>query len=159
MISGDSEDTAGGAINGINITPFTDVCLVLLIIFLVTMPKIAADSIKVPLPKAGATQKNPPTSVIVHIIAHDGKTDVMLTDAHISGKIMSPDEMETELAKDYNKDKVTTMLIKAAANVPYDTVLETIDTARSAGFTDFGLASKADDTEPPHDISKGDGSS
>jgi biopolymer transport protein ExbD len=67
MSSGDSDD----AINDINITPLVDVCLVLVIIFMVTAPMFSEPAIKVDLPQAN-TQEGEEKDKIVLTLSKDG---------------------------------------------------------------------------------------
>lgn len=67
MSSGDSDD----AINDINITPLVDVCLVLVIIFMVTAPMFSEPAIKVDLPQAN-TQEGEERDKIILTLSKDG---------------------------------------------------------------------------------------
>ena len=143
MIKSRARSSGLGAINGINITPFTDVCLVLLIIFLVTMPKIAADSIVLNLPQADPTptvDKTPP--ILIHVVA-DGVNNYvfMVSDHDIQNfRVPSYNELYVELKKDFTTDPKQSLVLKADKAVPYQTMIDTIDTVRKSGFVDFGLA-------------------
>lgn len=67
MSSGDADD----AINDINITPLVDVCLVLVIIFMVTAPMFSEPAIKVDLPQAN-TQEGEEKDKIILTLSKDG---------------------------------------------------------------------------------------
>ncbi len=64
-------DDAGGIVAEINITPLTDVFLVLLIIFMVTSSVIANTGKKVDLPEATQQTQTPPQAVTVTLTAND----------------------------------------------------------------------------------------
>lgn len=68
MSSGDADE----AINDINITPLVDVCLVLVIIFMVTAPMFSEPAIKVDLPTAN-TQEGEEKDKIVLTLSKDGQ--------------------------------------------------------------------------------------
>jgi biopolymer transport protein TolR len=68
MSSGDADE----AINDINITPLVDVCLVLVIIFMVTAPMFSEPAIKVDLPTAN-TQEGEEKDKIVLTLSKDGR--------------------------------------------------------------------------------------
>ena len=63
----------------INITPFTDVVLVLLIIFMIATPFIYQSSMKVQLPKGSKSEENP-RDIIITI---NSRGDVFLEDAKL----------------------------------------------------------------------------
>ena len=63
------EDDA--AITGVNVTPLVDVCLVLVIIFMVTAPMFSDPPIKVSLPKATTKEGHEADNVVV-TLAQDG---------------------------------------------------------------------------------------
>ena len=64
-------DDAGGIVAEINITPLTDVFLVLLIIFMVTSSVIANTGKKVDLPEATQQSQTPPQAITVTMTAND----------------------------------------------------------------------------------------
>src|SRR5688572_9467564 len=56
-----------GPISDINVTPFVDVVLVLLVIFIITAPMIMKDTISIHLPKASTADAQSPTSLGIAI--------------------------------------------------------------------------------------------
>src|SRR6478736_3658093 len=65
MAGGASQDNDDGMISGINVTPFVDIALVLLIIFMVTAKYIVSQpAIPVDLPRAASGQQQVPNSTV-----------------------------------------------------------------------------------------------
>ena len=120
----------------INITPFTDVLLVLLIIFMILT------SLLKPPPVPDAKNRIKVTnSPLVMIIGHDPKTnqDSIQVGAEIIPKL---DLYNRLIAYHQEFGTAGDIIIKAAPTVKYGTVLTLMDAAQRAGFTQFGLANK-----------------
>jgi biopolymer transport protein TolR len=120
----------------INITPFTDVLLVLLIIFMILTSLLKPP----PVPEANNRIKVT-QSPLVMIIGHNSKTnqDEIQVGADIIPKAEIYDHMKTYYDQFGKADDI---IIKAAPSVKYGTVLTVMDAAKAAGFTQFGLANK-----------------
>lgn len=116
----------------INITPFVDVVLVLLVIFMVTAHFIVNKGMKLELPKATTAeqlqnQKNFNISI-------DKNGEFML-----DGKFVSVDELKAAAREaTANKLKVVAM-ISADKGVVYNSVVSVMDALRSEGVSDFAL--------------------
>jgi len=121
----------------INITPFTDVLLVLLIIFM-----ILTSLLKPPAVPEAKNRVKVTNSTIVMIITHNPKTNQdeiqVGADTNIP-KADIYDHMKAYHDQFGNQDDI---IIKAAPTVKYGTVLTVMDAAKSAGFSQFGLANK-----------------
>lgn len=126
----DNED----AIASINITPFVDIILVVLIIFMVTTPIIMNPSIKIKLPKAVTGEETTKTQLNIGIDP-DGK--VLL-----NGKIISIDEL-TEKVKEITKSSTDTQAIIAAdENVAHGKVVRVIDQIKLGGVFKFAISTE-----------------
>ena len=120
----------------INITPFTDVLLVLLIIFMILTSLLKPPPVPEAKNRIKVTQ-----SPLVMIISHNSKTDQdeIQVGADIIPKIQLYDHMRAY----YDQfGKANDIIIKAAPGVKFGTVLTVMDAAKSAGFSEFGLANK-----------------
>ena len=120
----------------INITPFTDVLLVLLIIFMILTSLLKPPPVPEALNRIKVTQ-----SPLVMIISHNSKTnqDEVQVGADIIPKLELYDHMRGYFDQ---FGKANDIIIKAAPQVKYGTVLTVMDAAKAAGFTEFGLANK-----------------
>src|SRR5690349_14848502 len=90
-----SQNDNDDAISGINITPFVDVILVVLIIFMVTTPIIMKPSININLPKAVSGDESPAAPLNISIDASGA--------VFLNGKPSGDDELKaasSELAKE-----------------------------------------------------------
>ncbi len=118
----------------INITPFTDVLLVLLIIFI-----ILASVTKEPhLPGARNKEKVKDSQIIVYI---DEKSRIQVgsTTTDIAG---APQVFKT--LQDQTNHLYTSVIIKADPKANYGTILQVMDAAKKENLTNFGLANKTD---------------
>ena len=120
-------------VSDINITPFTDVVLVLLIIFMITTPMLSQHQIKINLPEAAETNERSEDKIIEVTIDKDGFVYVDGTQYH------------NEYVDYAIKDKVTKypdrpVVIKGDRDIKYDLVVNVMDKAKKAGVSKFGLA-------------------
>jgi biopolymer transport protein TolR len=118
----------------INITPFTDVLLVLLIIFI-----ILASVTKEPhLPLAHNTDKVKASQIIVYI---DDKDHIQIgsTTTDVAG---TPAVLKS--LQDQTNHVFNSVIIKADPHANYGTILEVMDAAKKEDLTNFGLANKTE---------------
>jgi len=116
----------------INITPFTDVVLVLLVIFMITTPLILQSGIKVQLPKASSAEAESARNVIV-TIAPSG-------DIYIDKRRLSLAEFRSELEARLTNRPDSAVIIRGDKEVKYDAVIQVIDAAKQAGVKKFALS-------------------
>ena len=114
----------------INITPFTDVVLVLLIIFMVATPFIYQSSLKVELPKASKSEE---TSRDV-IITINAQGNVFLED-----KKLGLDALKYRLTAMVKSKPDTSVIINGDKNVKYDSVIQVMDVLTRSGVKNPGL--------------------
>lgn len=125
----------------INITPFVDIILVVLIIFMVTATTIAQSSIKVNLPEAASGEATESTSLGLTLL-EDGRLllDGQATDAEgVKAAIRA--------AKDRGEDVVC--LISADKAVVHGRVVWLMDLVRSEGVAKFAINIDKADVVPP----------
>ena len=124
-------------INEINMVPFIDVMLVLLIIFMVTAPMLTPGMIDVP---SVGKSKSPPKVVAQVIVNKDGTLELKTPD---STKTMTVGEIG-QSARDWQKDKSkdTAVVITADKGVQYDTVVKAMAALQKAGVERVGLSVK-----------------
>lgn len=138
----DLEGEAGGIFSDINITPLTDIFLVLLVIFMVTTTAIheAQDNsgFEVNLPRAGGAEQPPavPQQIAIAVLA-DGRVVV-------GGKVVSDAELESALTDAHGRNADTLVLVQADAGVVHGRVVAVMDLARKAGLARLAIATRAD---------------
>lgn len=123
----------------INIAPFTDVILVLLIIFMITTPLIVRSSIKIALPQVSNNQQTFENKDINVSITSNG--DVYLNNERYNLKL-DLDVFKFKLRqmmKTYNDPAI---IINGDRNVKYDYVVQVIDAASKAGIKHLVLATE-----------------
>jgi biopolymer transport protein TolR len=114
----------------INITPFTDVLLVLLIIFII----LASVTKEPKLPDAKNVLKVQPSEIVV-LVDKNNKVQVgsQIVDQTDAGRVFH------ELVQDTG-GRLKTVIIKADPNADFGTILRVMDSAKNEGLTGFGLA-------------------
>ncbi len=120
-------------ISEINVTPFVDVMLVLLIIFMVTAPMMQ-QGLKVDLPSAKGTAIAEKKSQLVVSITKDKKVAIGNNErTGIKG-----------LGKQLSGLRGRELLIKADSRVPYGFVIEVMAKLQSSGIESVGLITNPD---------------
>lgn len=116
----------------INVTPFIDVMLVLLIIFMVAAPLATVD-IKVDLPASTATPQPRPEQPIILTLKADQQLFLG------NELVASADQLAVELAKQTNGDKETTIFFQADKSVNYEDLINVMNDLRKTGYLKIGL--------------------
>ncbi len=128
----------GDVFADINITPLTDIFLVLLIIFMVTTTAIhAADraGFEVSLPRAGKGAPAPAQDLTVAILA-DGRTV-------LGGRVLDAAALGEAFAAARARSAGTVVLVQADEVVPHGRVVAVMDLARQHGLTRLAIATRA----------------
>ena len=124
-------------INEINMVPFIDVMLVLLIIFMVTAPLITTGVVD--LPSVGKSQQRP-EHVVEVVVGSDAKLRL-----RVDGKDGTPVALRDVAAKvrDLQAGNANTpVVISADRNVKYEAVVKVMDSLQRAGVLRVGLSVK-----------------
>ncbi len=114
----------------INITPFTDVVLVLLIIFMVATPFIYQSSMNVQLPQATKSEETT-RDMIVTI---DRRGEVFLDNTK-----MDLSTLKMKLLSAVRSKPNTSVIINGDKDVKYDSVIQVMDIITQAGVKNPGL--------------------
>ena len=128
------------AMNEINMVPFIDVMLVLLIIFMVTAPLITTGVVD--LPSVGKSQQRP-SAVIEVIVGTDEKLRLRLIDG--SSAEPAPVTLGQLTARVHDAQKGNAevpVVISADRSVRYESVVKVMDTLQRAGVRRVGLSVK-----------------
>jgi biopolymer transport protein TolR len=121
-------------INEINMVPFIDVMLVLLIIFMVTAPLIAPSVID--LPSMGKASKQP--DQVVQIII--GKNEALQLKIKDKTSATSLKEVASAVKQAQGGVPNTAVVISADKNVKYESVVKVMDSLQRAGVARVGLS-------------------
>ena len=123
----------GTSLSEINITPFVDVMLVLLVIFMVTAPMIQS-GISVNLPQA-ETESTP---------AEEGLTLTITKDKyiHIENSVINQFLLEQKLKEYFYGKEKKIVFIRADESLPYGFVMRILDISKKAGVEITGLITR-----------------
>ena len=125
--------------NEINMVPFIDVMLVLLIIFMVTAPLITPSMIA--LPKIGRADKQASKPIFVEI-QKDERIQIRLKTEAFPSTIdhLAKDIVEREPGVKADKADAVPVVISADKSLKYETVVRVMDTLQKAGVSRVGLS-------------------
>jgi biopolymer transport protein TolR len=134
------------AINEVNMVPFIDVMLVLLIIFMVTAPLITPSLIE--LPSVGQASKQP-DRIIQVVIGKDERLELKLKDQTVAVKLEAlATAVKRAQSAPQSADRgtvggavpSTAVVISADKSVQYERVVKVMDTLQRAGIQRVGLS-------------------
>ena len=119
----------------INVTPLVDVCLVLLIIFMVVLP-LLQKGVPVNLPITARPEKAPETERQLHVsVKEDGSV-------YIGPVAVREEQVESELRSVFEETPDRQIAVKGDRKVLYGKVLKVLRACREVGFSDVGLISQ-----------------
>ncbi len=118
----------------INITPLTDVMLVLLVIFMVTTPFIIQGNIKINLPSANAQSENMLKKDIIIGITEDGKTFLN------SKEVATDDELSAQLTQLLSAAQDKTVIIEGDKMALHGRVVAIMGMAKAAGAEKLAIS-------------------
>ncbi len=120
----------------INVVPYIDVMLVLLIIFMVTAP-LLTQGIKVDLPKAGAQAIDPHANPLILSVDRGGGFHLNVG-SHPQA-VLDPDMLEVRATAALRRDPDTAVLVKADSSVAYGRVVQGMVILQRAGAKKVGF--------------------
>jgi biopolymer transport protein TolR len=119
----------------INMVPFIDVMLVLLIIFMVSAPLITTGVVD--LPSVGQSQQRPPKVVEV-VVDKNGQFKVRSEGEE--GQAATLTDLSAQVRRLQAGQAQVPVVISADRNVKYDEVVKVMDTLQKAGVVRLGLS-------------------
>lgn len=127
-------------VSEINVVPYIDVMMVLLIVFMITAPMLT-QGVKVDLPQVNTdplpqTQQN---QMLVVSIKADGRYFLDLGDSQRQQTALSQDEVASQVGKLTATNAKLDVLINGDRQVPYGKVVELMGTLQGAGVPNVGL--------------------
>ena len=131
MSSGGEQEEA---ITGINVTPLVDVCLVLVIIFMVTAPMMVQPILKVTLPKATTLEGEEKENITITL---GEKGEWCLNE-----EVLTKEAVAEKLLEKIKKNKDKFVIIRADQNANYGLVVEAMHMAKTAGSKKITLATE-----------------
>ena len=115
----------------INITPFTDVVLVLLIVFMVATPALYESNLKVELPRGTTPAEDTSRDVVVTIDAEG--------EIYLDVKRISLEDLGSAILEITSSGEETRVIVNGDRNVKYEAVIDVMDALARAGVKSPGL--------------------
>lgn len=131
MASSGFEPNNFGGINEINVTPFVDVVLVLLVIFIVTAPMMVKDVIGLKLPKASSSQTQSMSTLAIAVT----KTGQFL----LNGELVTPEGLSEKAQHAHEANADVQAVISADGDARHADVIHAIDLIKNAGVDNFAV--------------------
>jgi len=125
-------------IAAINMVPFTDLVLVLLVIFMVTTPFLFQGNFQVKLPKVAAPSPNLPETITLTVTEGDK--------IYLNDKEIAPEDLVNQLSALVRTKPDALVMINADKNVSHGTVVGVMSKAYLAGITKLGIAVELDNS-------------
>ena len=119
--------------NEINITPLTDIFLVLLIIMMVIAPMLDQQGLNLAVPEVVNAESIKSDSKILNVIVTSGN------EFYVDGQSIQANELEKFFSK-HSKDYPDGLLIQADDDSEHGAIVKVMDSARNVGITSISLS-------------------
>ena len=124
----------------INVVPYIDVMLVLLVIFIATAP-VVMQGVTVDLPQAEAeTMNEDQKTPIIATVDKVGQYYVTIDTNNV--KMGSLDQLTAYVASELQKDVTRPVVVQGDAQVPYDNVIQLMNALKKSGVKSVGLVTE-----------------
>jgi biopolymer transport protein ExbD len=131
MATDPSPQEENAPLSAINVTPFVDVVLVLLVIFMVTAPVLMKDILGIQLPKASSSDAKAIETLGI-AITRQGQW-------LLNGKLVSAAELATEAGRASKTNPEAQAIISADKEALHGDVVKAIDVIKTAGMNKFAI--------------------
>jgi biopolymer transport protein ExbD len=135
MAFGNSSQESGSMMSEINVTPLVDVMLVLLVVFIITAPLLAPQSLKINLPKTDAVQQNDKPQKASLVV--DAQGNIEFEHQHMNKESLAA------LLHQRAEDPQFQLQIEADDAVPYGRIAELMALAQHAGVSKLSFMTLA----------------
>ena len=119
-------------LSDINVTPFIDVMLVLLVIFMVVTP-LMTSSVKVELPKATNSQQDIENKPIILYLNQDAEII-------ISQKVVNLEQIGENLDELSQNDKEKTIFLQIDKSTNYERLMQIVQSVKQSGYNKIALS-------------------
>jgi len=131
-----TQDEPDEVMNEINVTPLVDVMLVLLIIFIITVP-VMKHAVNIDLPRASSEPEQPKPQNILFSVTADGSY-------YWNEQKIDDSELPNRLAAEAAKEPQPELHIRGDKAVRYERVAKAMSEAREAGVRKIGFITEPD---------------
>ena len=135
----DQNPNSDNIVAEINITPLTDIFLVLLIIFMITSSAIIESGGRVNLPSAAKTETAPRGISVTLTPAHE---------IYVNQRKVAEDELETALRAALTAGPGKIVILRGDRNVLLGEAVWVLSVIKKAGATEIAVAAQADTEKP-----------
>jgi len=139
LIGKPEEKSEEDIVSEINITPLTDVFLVLLIIFMITSSALIESGAKVSLPRVSQTTEEP-RSIVVTVTERN--------EISVNGRRVSEQELQKVLEEELAKSTDKTVIFEGDKNVLLGEAVKVLETAKEAGADKIAIAAEKAEASP-----------
>ena len=124
-----------------NVVPYIDVMLVLLVIFMVTAPMITS-SVNVDLPKVHSQDQGSDASAAIYVVSIDKEGQFSLQDQENTATKLSLDEIQEKLVDAFAQNPEIKVMIQGDQAVSYGQVMQLMSNLQQAGLKQVGLVTQ-----------------
>ncbi len=117
----------------INITPFTDVILVLLIIFMIATPLLLQSSIRIKLPKASTAQSSENSQTVSITITNEGLV-------YLDSTLVTKKELKSKIQAMHAKKPDLSTLLRIDKSVSFQEIVDVLDILRELEVKNLDIA-------------------
>ncbi|ABN74653.1 MULTISPECIES: ExbD/TolR family protein [Actinobacillus] len=133
MAFGSFDKNENSVMSEINVTPLVDVMLVLLIVFMITMP-ILTQSIPLELPTSSIEKKDEPKDIF--------RVAINPTGIYLGEKLVNEEELKQSFLTKFQENKNTVIAISADISVEYQHIVKVLELAQNVGLTKIGFVTQ-----------------